>query len=336
MKNIQLLNKIAKIGTDCLDPAVYNIGTEVEAPEGIMVRSSKMHDMTFNKELLAVARAGAGVNNIPVERCAEEGIVVFNTPGANANGVKELAILALILASRDVVGGIEWAKTLVGSEDVAKAVEKGKGAYVGCELLGKTLGVIGLGAIGGMVANAGVVRSGPIADFEKKDFEFVTAINYTGLFLTAKYAAIIMQAQHEADPNASFDIIAMSSKSGLEGSNKNFAYAGSKFGAIGLVQSWALELCAYNIKVNAICPGNYLDGPLWSDPVRGLFVQYLQAGKVPGAKTVEDVRRFYEAKVPMNRGCLPIDVARAVMYCVEQKYETGQAIPVTGGQVMLN
>lgn len=187
-----------------------------------------------------------------------------------------------------------------------------------------------------MVANAGVVRSGPIAQFEKKDFEFVTAINYTGLFLCAKYAAIIMQAQHEADPTASFDIIAMSSKSGLEGSNKNFAYAGSKFGAIGLVQSFALELCAYNIKVNAVCPGNYLDGPLWSDPERGLFVQYLKAGKVAGAKTVEDVRRFYESKVPMNRGCLPIDVARAVMYCVEQKYETGQAIPVTGGQVMLN
>ena len=187
-----------------------------------------------------------------------------------------------------------------------------------------------------MIANAGVVRSGPIAEFEKKDFDFVTAINYTGLFLTCKYAAIIMQAQHAADPTASYDIIAMSSKSGLVGSNKNFAYAGSKFGAVGLVQSFALELCAYNIKVNAICPGNYLDGPLWSDPERGLFVQYLQAGKVPGAKTVDDVRRFYEAKVPMNRGCLPIDGARAVMYCVEQKYETGQAIPVTGGQVMLN
>ncbi len=187
-----------------------------------------------------------------------------------------------------------------------------------------------------MIANAGVVRSGPLTTFEKKDMEFVTAINYTGLFLCSKYAAMIMQAQHEADPQGYYDIISISSKSGLEGSNKNFAYAGSKFGGIGLVQSWALELCAYNIKVNAVCPGNFLDGPLWSDPVRGLFVQYLQAGKVPGAKTVEDVRRFYESKVPMNRGCLPVDVARAVMYCVEQKYETGQAIPVTGGQVMLN
>ena len=187
-----------------------------------------------------------------------------------------------------------------------------------------------------MVANAGVVRSGPLTTFEKKDMDFVTAINYTGLFLCAKYAAMIMQAQHEADPDGYYDIISISSKSGLEGSNKNFAYAGSKFGGIGLVQSWALELCPYNIKVNAVCPGNFLDGPLWSDPVRGLFVQYLQAGKVPGAKTVEDVRRFYESKVPMNRGCLPLDVARAVMYCVEQKYETGQAIPVTGGQVMLN
>lgn len=187
-----------------------------------------------------------------------------------------------------------------------------------------------------MVANAGVVRSGPLASFEKKDFDFVTSINYAGLFLCCKYAAIIMEAQHQADPDGMFDIVAMSSKSGLVGSNKNFAYAGSKFGAIGLVQSFALELCAHNIKVNAICPGNFLDGPLWSDPEKGLFVQYLQAGKVPGAKTVEDVRRFYEAKVPMNRGCLPLDVARAVMYCVEQKYETGQAIPVTGGQVMLN
>ena len=156
MKNIQLLNKIAKVGTDRLDPAVYQIGADVAQPEGIMVRSAKMHDMTFNPELLAIARAGAGVNNIPVDRCASEGIVVFNPPGANANGVKELAICALLLASRKVVDGINWARSLSGTPDVAKQVEAGKSQFAGNELQGKTLGVIGLGAIGGLVANAAV------------------------------------------------------------------------------------------------------------------------------------------------------------------------------------
>ena len=132
------------------------------------------------------------------------------------------------------------------------------------------------------------------------------------------------------------DIIGISSKSGLEGSNKNGAYAGAKFGSLGLTQSFALELVTDNIKVNSICPGNFLDGPLWSDPDRGLFVQYLKAGKVPGAKTLADVRKFYEDKVPMKRGCETKDVVKAIYYIVDQKYETGQAVPVTGGQVMLN
>ena len=156
MKQILLLNKIAKVGTDRLDPAVYTVGDSVPAPEGIMVRSANMLDTAFNPELLAIARAGAGVNNIPLDRCTQEGIVVFNTPGANANGVKELALCALFLASRDVVGGIEWVKTLGGDENAAKTVEKGKSKFAGCEIKGKTLGVIGLGAIGGMVANAAV------------------------------------------------------------------------------------------------------------------------------------------------------------------------------------
>ena len=186
-----------------------------------------------------------------------------------------------------------------------------------------------------LVSNAGVAKAGNLLELDKKTFDFVTNINYTGFFLCAKYSAAVMEAQHEADPDWFGDIITINSKSGLEGSKNNYAYAGSKFGGIGLTQSFALELCPYNIKVNAICPGNYLDGPLWSDPEKGLFVQYLNAGKVPGAKTVEDVRKFYMAKVPMNRGCFPADVARAIFYCVEQKYETGQAIPVTGGQVML-
>jgi NAD(P)-dependent dehydrogenase (short-subunit alcohol dehydrogenase family) len=144
-----------------------------------------------------------------------------------------------------------------------------------------------------------------------------------------------MKIQHKFAPDYFMDIIEINSKSGLAGSNKNFAYAGSKFGGIGLTQSFALELVEYNIKVNAICPGNFLNGPLWSDPEKGLFIQYLRAGKVPGAKSIDDVRHFYEAKVPLGRGCETIDVARAIFYIVEQTYETGQAIPVTGGQEML-
>ena len=151
--NIQLLNKIAAVGLNQLDDS-YNVGENIENPDGIMVRSAVMHEMEFAPSLKAIARAGAGVNNIPIERCSENGIVVFNTPGANANGVKELAICALLLAARNVVGGIAWANTL--TEDVAKQVEKGKSKFAGTELMGKTLGVIGLGAIGGKIANTAI------------------------------------------------------------------------------------------------------------------------------------------------------------------------------------
>ena len=145
-----------------------------------------------------------------------------------------------------------------------------------------------------------------------------------------------MLAEFEADPTRYSDIVQINSKSGIVGSKNNFSYSGSKFGGIGLTQSFALELAPYQIKVNAVCPGNFYDGPLWSDPEKGLFVQYLKDGKVPGAKTVEDVKKFYLAKQPMcQRGCFPADVAKAIFYCVEQEFETGQAIPVTGGQVML-
>ncbi len=152
MAQIKLLNKISAVGLENFDRDAYEISTDFDDPDAIMVRSAAMHDMTFGDNLKAIARCGAGVNNIPVEECAKKGIVVFNTPGANANGVKELALAALLLASRDIIGGVAWANTL--ESDVAKSVEKGKSAFAGCELKGKTLGVIGLGAIGGMVANA--------------------------------------------------------------------------------------------------------------------------------------------------------------------------------------
>ncbi len=153
MYNVKLMNKIAPVGTDVLAGGKYAVGESVENPDGIMVRSAALHDMTFNPELLAIARAGAGVNNIPIDACSKAGIAVFNTPGANANAVKELTIAALFLASRNITGGVEWAKTLKGQEDVAKLVEKGKSQFEGPEIQGKKLGVVGLGAIGVMVAN---------------------------------------------------------------------------------------------------------------------------------------------------------------------------------------
>lgn len=153
---VKLMNKIAKVGTDVLSPTKYEVGENVVDEDAVMVRSASLHELRFSKNLRAIARCGAGVNNIPVDKCTENGVVVFNTPGANANAVKELAIAALVLASRDILGGVKWVETLSGAEDVTKAVEKGKGVFVGHELAGKTLGVIGLGAIGGMVANAAV------------------------------------------------------------------------------------------------------------------------------------------------------------------------------------
>ncbi len=201
------------------------------------------------------------------------------------------------------------------------------------ELIKKT--VLTYGGIDAFVNNAGIVRAGSLEEMTVQNLDFVTKINYTAYFICAKYASRPMKIQNRFNPSYSMDIIQINSKSGLNGSNKNFAYAGSKFGGIGLTQSFALELVPFNIKVNSICPGNFLEGPLWTDPEKGLFVQYLNAGKVPGAKTVDDVRRAYESKVPMNRGCRVPDVARAVLYCMEQQYETGQAIPVTGGQNML-
>lgn len=185
MTNIKLYNKISRIGLEVFDSAKYSVSETAQSPEGILVRSASLHDEPFGDELLAIARAGAGVNNIPIDRCSEKGIVVFNTPGANANGVKELAIASLLLASRNIIGGVEWAKSLKGQPEVEKLVEKGKSKFVGPEIKGKTLGVIGLGAIGGMVANA---ASG-------------MGMNVVGCdpYITVKNAWSLSRAVHKAD-----------------------------------------------------------------------------------------------------------------------------------------
>ncbi len=166
MYNVLTLNKIAAVGTKRLGDN-YTCGNDVQDPDAILVRSAAMHDMEFGDNLLAIARAGAGTNNIPKDKCTEQGICVFNTPGANANAVKELVLTGLLLASRKVVEGIEWAKTLKGSGDeMGKKVEKGKSQFVGPEITGKTLGVVGLGAIGILVANVAVAVGMDVIGFD--------------------------------------------------------------------------------------------------------------------------------------------------------------------------
>ncbi len=158
MFNIKTMNKISAVGLERLPAEDYTVGDAVENEDSILVRSAKLHDYNFPASLWAIARAGAGVNNIPVDRCSESGVVVFNTPGANANAVKELVLCAMLLASRDVIGGAEWVKAQAATEgvEVADVVEKGKSAFVGPEIYRKTLGVVGLGAIGALVANIGL------------------------------------------------------------------------------------------------------------------------------------------------------------------------------------
>jgi len=240
---------------------------------------------------------------------------------------------------------IVCSKTIEKAEQIAAELNKKYGSRVAIavqadatdedavkRMVKKTVDIFG--NIDILIYSAGAVRSGSVKTFSLKDFEYVTRVNYTGYFLCVKHVARVMAEQHMRDPSRIMDIIQINSKSGLQGSDKNFAYAGSKFGGIGLTQSFALELWEDGVKVNAVCPGNVFEGSLWSDPEKGLFAKYLKAGKVPGAKTVEDVKRYYESKVPMGRGCTIEDILKAVYYLIEQKYETGQAILVAGGQIM--
>jgi NAD(P)-dependent dehydrogenase (short-subunit alcohol dehydrogenase family) len=177
------------------------------------------------------------------------------------------------------------------------------------------------GGLDVFISNAGILRAGGLEEMTPEIFDMVTKVNYNGYFLSVKYASEVMMLQSKYIQGYFTDIIQINSKSGLKGSNKNFAYAGGKFGGIGLTQSFAMELMPFNIKVNSICPGNFFDGPLWSDPNNGLFLQYLNAGKVPGAKTIEDVKKFYEAQVPAKRGCTVSDVMKAIYYIIDQEYD---------------
>ena len=270
-----------------------------------------------------------------------EGKISVVTGGAKGFGKEIASHLAnegatVVIADKDIINGEKTAKEIVAANGRCAAM------FVYTDVTDEksvqdmiNMTVCQYGGLDVFVNNAGIIKAGSIEETSKYDFEKILKVNYIAYFICVQKAVPIMKLQRNVNPQYMSDIIEINSKSGLMGSVKNFAYSGSKFGGVGLTQSFALELAPYGIKVNAICPGNFLDGDLWADPENGLFVQFLKTGKVPGAKTVEDVRRAYEKKVPLGRGCEARDVALAVSYAIEQRYETGQAIPVTGGQIML-
>ena len=326
----------AEVFKDMMKICVY-----AESFGGFKPMSDELVEFITNWEVESY-RSKVSLGTAGAKRLAEKIAVVTGSAQGFGRGIaEELARQGAYLVIADIPKQEEVAAGVVAGI----CGENGAGRASFCavdvsneELVEKLLAetVLTYGGIDLFVSNAGIAIAGNLEEMTKQRFELVTSINYTGFYLCAKYASRYMKIQNRFAPDYMADIVTVNSKSGLEGSKNNFAYAGSKFGGLGLTQSFALELIPYNIKVNAVCPGNYLDGPLWSDPEKGLFVQYLKAGKVPGAKTVEDVRAYYMSKTPIKRGCLPMDVARAISYIVEQQYETGQAVPVTGGQVMLN
>jgi sorbitol-6-phosphate 2-dehydrogenase len=285
---------------------------------GVFRASAAVGEGWVGGKVAMVTGAAQGFGLEIAQSLADEGATVV-LADINVDGAKKAARTICDTHGEHRAMGV--AMNVTDEDSIAAALDETVRAFGGLDVF---------------ISNAGVLKAQSVKTQPRKDFDFVTAVNYTGYFLCVQAAAPILAAGHLADTAYTSDIIQINSKSGLVGSNRNSAYAGSKFGGIGLTQSFALELVGEGIKVNAICPGNFFDGPLWSDPQNGLFVQYLREGKVPGAKTIEDVRRAYEAKVPMGRGCTPADVMEALYYVVAQRYETGQAIAVTGGQVMLS
>lgn len=323
----------------------YALGSDVEKAASALrtfVKSSGTGRDLFSgvPSLVGADAAPPGIGEAKkTPRLAGKITIVTGSAQGFGKGIAEaMAAEGALVVAADI--NIDGARKCVGEIEASRG--EGHAVAVRADVSDETSvrdmtrsAVLNYGGLDIMVSNAGIAIAGGLSEMTKEKFELVTSVNYTGFFLCAKYASAPMKIQRAFNPSYTADIIEINSKSGLEGSNKNFAYAGSKFGGLGLTQSFALEMAAYGIKVNAVCPGNYLDGPLWSDSERGLFRQYFEAGKVPGAASVADVRAFYESKVPMGRGCTPEDVVRAIFYAVEQQYETGQAIPVTGGQIML-
>lgn len=310
-------------------------------PEYILIKGIGVIALANHASYLDVLFGGA-VKSVNMNSGRVHDKVVIVTGGAQGfgGGIAEMLYAQganVVIADMNEEAGLKMAENLnAGNQSNQAYFAKVNVADAGSveEMVAAT--VKQFGGLDVIISNAGILRAGGLDEMTPESFALMTDVNYKGYFLCAKYASAVMKVQSQYRKDHYMDIIQINSKSGLKGSNRNFAYAGGKFGGIGLTQSFAMELMPHHIKVNSICPGNFFEGPLWSDPERGLFVQYLKAGKVPGAKNIQEVKAFYEAQVPAGRGCRVIDVVRAIFYIIEQEYETGQAVPVTGGQNMLN
>jgi sorbitol-6-phosphate 2-dehydrogenase len=264
------------------------------------------------KDKVAIVTGGAqGLGEAISRRLALEGCKVI-IADINETGVKATATSLAAAASATVLG----VKVDVTQESEVRALFD--------------RAVAEFGRVDIVVSNAAILIAEPIIEADAEKWRAVMNVNLFGYFLTTKHACRVMK------PQGGGSIININSKSGKKGSSANSAYAASKFGGIGHTQSVALEMAPHNVRCNAICPGNLLDSPLWTHPEKGLFVQYLRAGKVPGAKTLEDVRRFYINQVPMKRGCTYDDVCDAVVFLAsdQSSYITGISLSVTGGQEM--
>jgi NAD(P)-dependent dehydrogenase (short-subunit alcohol dehydrogenase family) len=321
---------------------VSNLHSEIEEALAIVSKHSKSDSSSKQKQAKNSKNPhNSNIGGLPAESILNQKICVVT---GGAQGFGEGISRSLIAQNANlVIADLNEEKGLATTNELADLCNTNEIFFAKTDVSSpdsvKNLIVQTVKNFGGIdvfVSNAGILKAGGLEEMDPASFELMTKINYEGYFLSAKYSSAVMKLQSKYKEDYYADIIQINSKSGLKGSNRNFAYSGGKFGGIGLTQSFAMELAPFRIKVNAICPGNFFEGPLWSDPDKGLFVQYLKAGKVSGAKTIEDVRRYYEKQVPMGRGCRVQDVMKALVYIVTQEYETGQAVPVTGGQEMLS